>query len=247
MKAIIFDLEGVLCDTREWMNHSVRSAFFEHGIELEFSDKELYNIRGCAGCLNSPEWIQVLLAFNGKNYINKIYELDKPEEFIVSVLEKEKPDKLLAGEINKTYREIYYSQKNQFRTPLSGIKEVLEKLRPNFSFGIFSNTKHDSILKLLDNAGIRGYFSIVVGQEDVSKQKPDPEGLLKAIAELKSTPQETIYIGDTASDVQAARAAGCVPIGLLTGMGIERWLRAAGAVHIFPTLKEFIQSTAIVQ
>ena len=64
---------------------------------------------------------------------------------------------------------------------------------------------------------------------------------------LKVKPAETLYIGDTASDMQAARAAGCVPIGLLTGMGIERWLQAAGASKIYPTLKEFVKSTVIVQ
>ncbi len=247
MRAIIFDLEGVLCDTREWMSHSVRAAFMEHGIELEFSDKELYNVRGCAGiALNSLGYIQILLAFHGKGTIGKIYELDSPEQFILETIEKEKPDNLLAEQINKTYREIYYSQKNQFRTPIQYIKEVFEGLKNKYILALFSNTKRDSIFKFLENAGIGQCFSFVVGQDDVSAQKPNPEGLLKIFSALKIPASEAFYIGDTVADIQAAHAAGCVPISVLTGMGIERWLSTAGA-QVFPTLKEFAQSTAIVQ
>ncbi len=247
MRAIVFDLEGVLCDTREWMSHSVRAAFMEHGIELEFSDKELYNVRGCAGiALNSLGFIQVLLAFHGKGTIGKIYELDNPEQFVQETLEKESPDRLLAEQINKTYREIYYSQKNQFRTPIQGIKEALESLKNSYTVALFSNTKRDSIFKFLENAGIKEYFSFIVGQDDVEKQKPNPEGLLKIFSTLKIPALEAFYIGDTVADIQAARAAGCTPVTVLTGMGIERWLKTAGA-QVFPTLKEFAQSTAIVQ
>jgi HAD superfamily hydrolase (TIGR01509 family) len=53
-----------------------------------------------------------------------------------------------------------------------------------------------------------GPFAVVVTEDDVRHPKPDPEGLLRAIEALGVRPEETVYIGDSVTDVEAARAAG---------------------------------------
>ena len=52
------------------------------------------------------------------------------------------------------------------------------------------------------------HFDTLVFDDDVSEPKPDSEGIVKAMANLGASPSETIYIGDSLSDLEAATAAG---------------------------------------
>ena len=56
--------------------------------------------------------------------------------------------------------------------------------------------------------GLTPFFSVKVIAEDVSGPKPSPEGLLKAMKRLGATPENTMYVGDSQVDMEAAKAAG---------------------------------------
>jgi phosphoglycolate phosphatase-like HAD superfamily hydrolase len=53
-----------------------------------------------------------------------------------------------------------------------------------------------------------GDFAVVVTEDDVREPKPHPEGLLTAAAELGTAPASIVYVGDSAGDLEAGRAAG---------------------------------------
>jgi len=53
-----------------------------------------------------------------------------------------------------------------------------------------------------------GPFAVVITEDEVSRPKPDPQGLLLAAEVMGAAPESTLYIGDSASDIAAARAAG---------------------------------------
>lgn len=57
--------------------------------------------------------------------------------------------------------------------------------------------------------GIANLFSTVVGLEDVENPKPDPEGMRLALHKLGALPEETLVVGDSSVDIEAANAAGC--------------------------------------
>ena len=57
--------------------------------------------------------------------------------------------------------------------------------------------------------GVGHLFSAVVGLEDVKKPKPDPEGMRLALGQLGALPRETLVVGDSSADIEAANAAGC--------------------------------------
>ena len=61
----------------------------------------------------------------------------------------------------------------------------------------------------LAELGVASLFSVVVGFEDVSRHKPDPEGVQFALTRLGVLPEEALLVGDSASDINAAREAGC--------------------------------------
>jgi phosphoglycolate phosphatase-like HAD superfamily hydrolase len=76
----------------------------------------------------------------------------------------------------------------------------------------------------------------IVTCEEVTKTKPDPEGILKLMDELGVKPHEVIALGDHAVDVQAARAAGVHTIGISHGFGTPAELKEAGAICVVDDL-----------
>lgn len=68
--------------------------------------------------------------------------------------------------------------------------------------------------------GWDGLLDEVIGLDNCPARKPAPDGIQMACARLGITPQEAVMVGDTPSDLQAGRAAGCLAtIGVLTGLG----------------------------
>lgn len=68
---------------------------------------------------------------------------------------------------------------------------------------------------MLDEHQLQPYFSIMVTDDQVSSPKPNPEGILKAASHLGILPQNTLYIGDSPVDVEAAHRAGATSIAVV--------------------------------
>lgn len=60
-----------------------------------------------------------------------------------------------------------------------------------------------------------GPFDTLVFDDDVPRQKPDPGGIRLALERLGTSPQEAAYVGDSVTDLEAARAAGVLPVAVL--------------------------------
>jgi HAD superfamily hydrolase (TIGR01509 family) len=88
------------------------------------------------------------------------------------------------------------------------------------------------------NAGLAGYFDAVVGADDVSKTKPDPEPVLLALELVGAEPGEAVYVGDTVIDIRTAVGARVDGIGVTTGSVDRAALRAAGAAWVIDGLGE---------
>ncbi|TYP55484.1 phosphoglycolate phosphatase/pyrophosphatase PpaX [Thermosediminibacter litoriperuensis] len=73
--------------------------------------------------------------------------------------------------------------------------------------------------RLLEYFDIRRYFSAVIGPEKVSRNKPDPEMMLKVMSELGAEPEKTLVVGDSHLDVLAGKRAGAHTCGVTYGIG----------------------------
>jgi phosphoglycolate phosphatase len=110
-------------------------------------------------------------------------------------------------------RDIFYAEVRathlQHIAPLPGIAEALEAALP-LPQGVVSN-KQGPILRVeARHLGWERYFGSLVGAGDTPKGKPDPMPVLLALSRLGIAPgKEVWFLGDTAVDMQAARAAGC--------------------------------------
>ena len=97
---------------------------------------------------------------------------------------------------------------------LAGTLDAIGRL--GIRLGIVSGARPE-VLELLRGDGILDRFDAIVLGGDVSRRKPDPEGILKCLQELDVAPEAAVYVGDTPLDIQASRAAGARAVGVLTG------------------------------
>ncbi|UCB53822.1 MAG: HAD-IA family hydrolase, partial [Thiotrichales bacterium] len=90
-----------------------------------------------------------------------------------------------------------------------GVKEALEFLQTTgVRLGCVTNKASQFTLPLLQDLGVRDYFEVVISGDTVARKKPDPLPLLVAAEQLETEPQASLMLGDSMSDVKAARAAG---------------------------------------
>ncbi|GAX03273.1 phosphoglycolate phosphatase haloacid dehalogenase hydrolase [Secundilactobacillus pentosiphilus] len=97
-----------------------------------------------------------------------------------------------------------------------GIEEMLSNLskQPGTQLAIMTSKQKYEFKRDVTPLGLDKYFSQFVFFEDAKRGKPAPDPILVAIDRLNADPKETIYIGDTQYDLQAAHAAG-VKFGLV--------------------------------
>jgi len=89
-----------------------------------------------------------------------------------------------------------------------GLREAIMELGDRYPQGIVSLNSHANIRNSLSHNGVEGYFTAIIGYEEVdfAKQKPDPDGLLKCMTHLNihNSAGTIIYIGDHESDAHCA-------------------------------------------
>lgn len=108
----------------------------------------------------------------------------------------------------------------------NGVLEGLNWLKQQgWHLGCITNKPEQFTLPLLEILGIRSFFEIVISGDTLPEKKPHPLPLLHAASFFKVKPEQSLMIGDSKNDVQAARAAGfqviCVPYGYNHGENIE--------------------------
>jgi pyrophosphatase PpaX len=84
-------------------------------------------------------------------------------------------------------------------------------------------------------------WDVVITIEDSTRHKPHPEPLQVAMERLAATPAETVYIGDSPFDLQAAHAAGCDAIGVTWGVFDRDALTAESPLEIVDTPAELLR------
>ena len=100
-----------------------------------------------------------------------------------------------------------------------GLAQTLDAMRAlGIRLGIVSGARPE-VLELLREDGVLDRFDSIVLAADVTRRKPDPEGIVKCLAELGVAADAAVYVGDSPVDILASRAAGVRAVGVLTGAG----------------------------
>ena len=102
----------------------------------------------------------------------------------------------------------YRDTNGHFGTVFPGVREGLVALKEaGYRLACVTNKPFEFAEYLLQISGLDGYFDILVGGDSLAQMKPAPEPLLHACRVLKVSPARAWMVGDSAVDVDAARAA----------------------------------------
>ena len=135
-----------------------------------------------------------------------------------------------------------YSRRLLARThPYPGITDLLEV--PPAARAVLTNKPGGFARDILRGLGLSGKFRSVVGGDDAPK-KPDPSGLLRLCAELRSDPAQTLYVGDSLIDLATAAAAGVPVCAAGWGLGDPQDLRKAEPTYFCSTPADVVRLLA---
>ena len=132
--------------------------------------------------------------------------------FIELGIEEKKIEKFVIS-----YKQHYRKISNQMTTLLPNAKEAIELANSFATIGVVTTKTGRYSDELLIHLGVRKYFKILIGREDVINPKPHAEPILKALTHLKANKESSFMIGDTNLDIESSFSAGIKPIGVLTG------------------------------
>ncbi|MDD5163378.1 MAG: HAD family hydrolase [Candidatus ainarchaeum sp.] len=115
---------------------------------------------------------------------------------------------------------------------------ILEELKKKARLGIFSASPRNQIVfpeKLL------GLFEIIVAGEETKAPKPEPNTLLMIAEKLEAKPAECAYVGDFPVDMQTAKNANMLAIGITASGFTKQELKKSGADKVINSLKELLE------
>jgi phosphoglycolate phosphatase len=198
-EVVLFDLDGTLIDTAPDLASSIDTTLQQLGLPARGEEK----VRGWIG-----SGIEGVLKRALTNDLNA------------------QPDAELFNTAIEMFKEIYFDNVSQHSRIYPGVKEALNYLeKNNFSIGCVTNKGGRFTDKLLKEIGLYDNFGIIVSGDTLPVKKPDPLPILHAAEYFSATASETLMIGDSVTDVNAARAAGCqilcVPYGYNKGQDVH--------------------------
>ena len=145
-----------------------------------------------------------------------------------------------------TYRKIFIANKSKLIPKLyPGVMDTLEEFqRRGYEMSVASSRSRWSLLEFCDDNKISHFFKLILGADDVTHAKPDPEPVLKTLEILKKKPEAAVVVGDMPVDIAMGRGAGCRTVGVTYGNSCREQLEAAGAdkvIDAFPELLNFLE------
>jgi len=138
-------------------------------------------------------------------------------------------------EANRLWTQAYKLERPQL---LPGAQRVLRTLAAEFELGIVTSGNRARVRRQLREFGLADYFSACVCNEDAAKKKPNPAPLQLALKRLGLPPEQCVYVGDTAEDIEMARRAGVRAIGVLGPFPTAARLRAAKPEILLDSIRE---------
>jgi len=160
---------------------------------------------------------------------------------LVNDLERE-PDTDLFDKALPIYWQLYKDNICVRSRLYDGVIEGLDYLKAQgYRLGCVTNKARSFTMPLLRQIGIASYFEVAICGDDTPRKKPDPLPLLTAAEHLKIKPEQALMLGDSKSDVQAARAAGFQIICMSYGYNHGEDIRSYGPDAVIDSMAELKQ------
>ncbi|MBQ0933154.1 phosphoglycolate phosphatase [Ideonella alba] len=140
------------------------------------------------------------------------------------------------------YQRHYRSINGAHSAVFPGVLEGLQALRARgLRLACLTNKPGEFARELLARKGLAGYFDVVFGGDAFERKKPDPLPLLRTCEALGTAPAQTLMVGDSSNDCQAARAAGCPVVLVRYGYNHGEPVEASQPDRVIDRLDELLQ------
>lgn len=210
IKAVIFDLDGTLCDTMDdlltAMNGMLRSFGWQERTREE------------------------LLRFINRGARNFVAD-SMPDGSWESI-----DDEIVTRSL-KVYNDCYARCCGDKTVPYEGMAEALSLLGERYALGVLSN-KQEHFVKAITEDVFPGVFRSIHGNVTGIPTKPDPRSLDRCLAELGVKAEECVFVGDSDVDMKTGANAGMIPLGVTWGYRDRETLERAGAAVLCDTPAE---------
>ena len=167
---------------------------------------------------------------------------DGLETLVERILPEEKrtPEtiSLVASDFKEDYR-LNWKVKSRI---YPGIEEMLNGLQQaGLTLSVLSNKPHEFTRVCVQQLLPAWNFDPLLGARADVPKKPDPAGAVEIAARLQLDPAEILYLGDTATDMKTATAAGMYPVGALWGFRTAAELTESGAARLISRPQQFLE------
>ncbi len=182
IKAVIFDMDGVLIDAKEWHYEALNRALGLFGYTITRYDH--------------------LVTYDGLPTRKKLEMLSREQNLPVELHS-------FINEMKQRYTmEIVHSKCK----PVFNKEYAMSRLKADgYKIGVASNSVRNSIVTMMDMSDLSKYIDVIVSNQDVKEGKPNPEIYLKAIDGVGVKPSECLVVEDNINGIKAGQAAGaCV-------------------------------------
>ena len=194
-KAVIFDWDGTLADTKKAVVQSFQKVLGE------------------AGCVVSDEFIERRMGIGTKKTIKEAF-IEFDMQFDDEMLENLAREKI---KIQASLTEIV--------DLFEGAAELLEELQGRAKIALATMSSRKVVDKILAEKRIKTYFDVVVSADEIVEPKPDPEVFRVSAKKLGVDPEDCVVVEDSVFGVRAAKAAEMkcitVPSGAYSGEELQ--------------------------
>ena len=161
-----------------------------------------------------------------------------------ALIKKSLPENVTAEKYEEvlSYFQAYYKKNADKKTGLyPGVKKLVNKLSDeNYSIGVVS-AKGDIVVKELVESFLGDKVNETLGEKEGIKRKPAPDSILIKMDTLKCKPEETIYVGDSEVDVEAAANAGIKCASVTWGFRDKEDLEKINPLYIADNVQELYE------
>lgn len=139
------------------------------------------------------------------------------------------------------FKELYAKNSYAHSKPYSGILESIQELQQKgFQLAVLSNKPHEYTRVMVKAILGNVTWNQVIGAKADIPTKPDPTMLYNIMKAMDKMPDQCVYIGDSGTDMEAAKSAGVQAWGVTWGYRPESELRASGADRILAKPAEIL-------
>lgn len=179
IKAILFDMDGVLIEAKDWHYEALNKALRLFGHEISRYD-HLHSFDG----LPTKEKL---------NMISEESYLPHSLHSFINEMKQEYTRELVELRCKPVFQHEY----------------ALSKLKnEGYRLAVCSNSIRKTIENMMQKAALNDYLELIMSNEDVKKSKPDPEIYVKAMEKMQLTPDECLILEDNKNGIKAALASG---------------------------------------